>query len=144
MIHSILRQLLGEIVIPLWSRGLIWWDFRDANFCYAAETDRLSLIDVDSLGAYAEEILETPDDWTRRDRGRLTALARLRQMSVRLIGAPRRPGKKKVESRFTEAWRNDLEPALLRLGKSDESRHEAALALDRFLSHLVNQGLIER
>jgi hypothetical protein len=54
---SIIRQLFAEIIFPLWSAGTVWWDMRDANFCYSEHTDTVSLIDVDSLGAYADEIL---------------------------------------------------------------------------------------
>jgi len=154
VIRSILRQLFGEIVIPLWGQGTIWWDFRDANYCYDPATDCLSVIDVDSLGACADEILHTPQIWTKRDKGRTTALARLRQMTMRLVLA-QFPGKsrlvresypsrskKKLETSVTTAWQTELEPALTLLGK-DVATHDAALALRRFIEQLDLQGLFK-
>jgi hypothetical protein len=135
-IRSILAQLLGEIVIPLWARGTLWWDFRDANVCHDASQDRLTLIDVDSLGAYAEEILETPHEWARRDKGRATALSRLRQMSLRLLLAPGRLKKKAIENALSRAWVGELEPVLLRLGHDARVGEDAPAALNRFLEQL--------
>lgn len=130
--RSLIEQLLGGIVIPLWAAGTIWWDVRDANYCLCARTHRLMMIDVDSLAAYADEILETPAVWARRDRGRLTALSRLRQMCGRLLLAQAPPSKKKIETALAQAWEAELVPALSRLGKS-EKREAAEASLQRFL-----------
>lgn len=133
VVRSIIDQLLGSIVIPLWARGTIWWDFRDANYCYSSASGRLMLIDLDSLSAYAEEILETPQVWERRDKGRGTALARLRQMSTRLLLARGLRGKKAIETACAEAWADELEGALRELGKDDGSEAKAREGLTRFL-----------
>ncbi len=67
-LRSLLNQLLGGIVIPLWAAGTLWWDNRDANYCFDAGAGRLALIDVDSLAAYADEILTSPIYWEQRAR----------------------------------------------------------------------------
>jgi hypothetical protein len=138
-VRSIIEQLFGRIVMPLWSKGTIWWDFRDANFCYDATTESLKMIDVDSLAAYAEEILTTPDLWTRREKGRATAIGRLRQMTSRLIRAQSHPVSSR-EARFRAAWQAELEPALSALSKSDSL--DANLSLSVFLRCLESEGLL--
>jgi hypothetical protein len=126
--RAILVQLFGSIVAPLWSAGTVWWDFRDANYCFDAATARLSMIDVDSLGAYADEILDRPTDWTRRDKGRVTALSRLRQMSLRLLYARRRGPKSRIQRAFDTEWAGTFEPSLNAMGRStDDSRDVAAV-----------------
>jgi hypothetical protein len=134
--RSILEQLLGGIVIPLWGVGTVWWDVRDANYCYSARSGRLKLIDLDSLAAYADEILETPQVWTRRDKGRVTALARLRRLSVRLLLGQGLRNKKRIETSLTQAWENELEPTLYRLGKEREQKLLPVDALERFFHQL--------
>jgi predicted protein tyrosine phosphatase len=57
IIPSNIRQLFAEFIFPPRSAGTVWWDMRDDNFCYSEQTDTVSLIDVDSLAAYADEIL---------------------------------------------------------------------------------------
>jgi hypothetical protein len=137
-VRSVLRQLLGEIIIPLWHAGLIWWDVRAANYCYDEARDRLALIDVDSLAAYADEILRTPDRWERREKGRMTALARLRQLTLRIAGTqPHRTGARAAAT--TAAWRAELEPALRALGREPQSASGALIALDRFLARLADR-----
>src|SRR5262249_11383290 len=119
-----------------------WWDVRDANYCYCTARDRLSLIDVDSLGAYADEILSTPDVWTKRDKGRATALARLRHMTIRLVLAQGVRGRQKVAATLTSVWQEELEPALLRLGKGVDRKPEAVSALQRFLDKLEPHSIV--
>jgi hypothetical protein len=142
-IRSIIQQLLGEIIIPLWGVGTIWWDVRDANYCYAAATGRLCLIDVDSLAAYADEILNTPQVWIRRDKGRVTALARLRQMVIRLVQAQGLSARQKVEASVSRVWHTELEPVLSHLGRCGDESSEAAVAVQRFLDQLQSQGLLK-
>jgi len=77
---QLLSDLFEEILIPLWSVGLIWWDIRGGNFC-VTERDgkqRLVIIDTDSLLAYAEEIIETPLVFTKRNHGKVTAMKRIK------------------------------------------------------------------
>lgn len=141
--RSLLAQLFGDIVIPLWQAGTVWWDFRDANFCYDAENGMLRMIDVDSLGAYADEILRAPQRWQARDKGRATALARLRRMSVRLLGARQGAARSKVERGLQAAW-TDFEPALQRLGHAEGAGDAARVALARLLDVLAEAGLLGR
>ncbi|MBY0458421.1 MAG: hypothetical protein K2V38_13860, partial [Gemmataceae bacterium] len=142
--RSVLAQLLGDIVIPLWSAGTVWWDFRDANLCFDTATGRVRLIDVDSLAAYADEILRAPGVWEKRDRGRVTALARLRRTAVRLVQAGAAGARKKIETAVTGAWQEELEGPLVVLGKAADSRLQGAAALERFLARLESQGLLPR
>ena len=115
--RSIVSQLLVAIVVPLWSAGTIWWDFRDANYCWDPLTEHLTMIDVDSLAAYVEETLETPAEWVRRDNRRQTGLSRLRQMALRVLLAQGIRPQAAVRRHVAAAWA-DFEPALRTLGKS--------------------------
>ena len=77
---QLLSDLFEEILIPLWSVGLIWWDIRAGNFC-VTERDgkqRLVIIDTDSLLFYADEIIETPLVFTKRNHGKVTAMKRIK------------------------------------------------------------------
>jgi hypothetical protein len=88
---EVAKQLLSDffegIIVPLWSAGTIWWDIRAGNFC-VTERDgkqRLVLIDTDSLLAYAEEIIETPHVFTKRNHGKVTALKRIKTIVTDLV-----------------------------------------------------------
>jgi hypothetical protein len=133
--RAILTQLFLSIVGPLWLAGTVWWDIRDANFCFDREGARLRLIDVDSLASYADEILETPHDWTRREKGRKTALARLRRMSLRVLEACPSRGASAARA-FDNAWPR-IESVLVALGL--EERDPASLS--RMLAGEVERGL---
>lgn len=137
---QIITQLLGKIVIPLWQKGTIWWDIRDANFCYGGEPLRLKMIDVDSLAAYAQEILEAGSRWNAREKGRLTALARLRQTILRILCAQRNVRKGRIEGALRVAWEVTLEPSLKLLGRRQSQDRECLMALDQFLQGLRQAG----
>ena len=84
---QLLSDFFEGILLPLWSAGTIWWDIRASNFC-VAERDgkqRLVLIDTDSLLAYAEEIIETPHVFTKRNHGKVTALKRIKTIVTDLV-----------------------------------------------------------
>jgi hypothetical protein len=133
VVRSLIEQLLGEIVLPLWSGGLIWWDFRDANCCVDPD-GRLALLDVDSLAAYADEILTTLEVWTQRDRGRSTSEGRLRNMTWRLLQAARWSGKKR-EAAFRAAWNAHVAPTLAGIGRT-VSLEQGLAGLQTFLEAL--------
>lgn len=85
--RQLLNDLFEGIIIPLWSAGTIWFDIRAGNFC-VTERDgkqRLVLIDTDSLLAYAEEIIETPQVFTKRNHGKLTALKRIKTIVTDMV-----------------------------------------------------------
>jgi hypothetical protein len=146
-VRSLLEQLFDGIIIPLWAEGTIWWDVRDANYCWNEASGRLTLIDVDSLAAYVQEITETPERWERREKGRRTALARLRQMTLRLLlmqgGSVRM---REIRGGLERAWQTGLEPALQMLGRDparkEVRRSEALAALQRFLDGLAAADLL--
>lgn len=129
VVRDLVGQLLGEIVLPLWSRGLVWWDFRDANCCVDLATGRLALLDVDSLAAYADEIIDRPGDWTRRDKGRVVAASRLRNMTARLLQAAGRRMTKDVRA----AWDESVAAALATVGRP-ATLEDGRAAVARFLA----------
>lgn len=131
VVRSLLEQFLGEIVLPLWSVGLIWWDFREANCCVDPTTNQLYLLDVDSLAAYAGEILTTPTLWTQREKGRGTAEARLRNMTWRLLQTAGQHGKRATEA-FRSAWNEQVAPILATIGQT----MPLEVAQDRFKQFL--------
>jgi hypothetical protein len=85
--QQLLKDLFEGIIIPLWSAGTIWWDFRAGNFCVTERDSkqRLVLIDTDSLLAYADEIIETPLVFTKRNHGKVTALKRIKTIVTDLV-----------------------------------------------------------
>ena len=85
--RQLLSDLLEGILLPLWSAGTIWWDIRAGNFCVTERDSkqRLVLIDTDSLLAYADEIIETPLVFTKRDKGKVFALKRIKTISTDLV-----------------------------------------------------------
>jgi len=89
-VRQIADDLFREIIIPLWSKGTSWWDVRDSNFV-VTQDGRLMMIDSDSVGAYADEILQTPQVFTKRNRGSSTAMKRYAGLLARIAGrlAPR-------------------------------------------------------
>ena len=86
-VQQLLKDLFESIIIPLWSAGTIWWDIRAGNFCVTERDSkqRLVLIDTDSLLAYADEIIETPLVFTKRDKGKVFALKRIKTISTDLV-----------------------------------------------------------
>lgn len=128
-VRCILNDLYRGILIPLWSKGAIWWDIRDANYCLQPlETGRrLVMIDTDSLVAYAREIVETPSDFTRRDSTKQRAMARVKTIVEKLAWAPfgsqkiPRAEKSRLERSITairtEAEACFLQPGCLRGGE---------------------------
>ena len=85
--QQLLKDLFEGIIIPLWSAGTSWWDIRAGNFCVTERDSkqRLVLIDTDSLLAYADEIIETPLVFTKRDKGKVFALKRIKTISTDLV-----------------------------------------------------------
>jgi hypothetical protein len=137
MVQCVLRDVFVGIIFPLWSVGTIWWDVRDANFCYRDTDKRLVMIDVDSLAAYASEILTTPHLWTRREKGRETAIARLRQLSQRIVLAQRHGTKRSSAGNFRKAWADSLKPELYRLGRNSNTTQYLD-SFDRFMEALAS------
>jgi hypothetical protein len=144
LIRSLIEQLFAGIVIPLWHAGTIWWDIRDANFCYCRERGLLRMIDIDSLGAYSREILNRSGRWDAREKGRLTALARLRRMCVRLLCAQQMGSISRIEKTLQHAWSSILEPELRQLGRKADSDQVARAALERFIAVLEQVGLFSQ
>jgi hypothetical protein len=143
LVCSIIEQLFGRIVIPLWHAGTIWWDIRDANFCYCEKRQLLRMIDVDSLGAYAREILDPNRCWKAREKGRATALVRLRRVCARLVCAQSNVAKAKIEKALRDAWMSSLEPELRLLGVKADGDRAARAALGSFIDALRQMRLVE-
>ena len=138
-VRTIIEQLFLKIIIPLWTKGTVWWDTRDGNYCYDSKTKKLTLIDIDSLTTYYEEITETPGTWERREKGRGFALPRLRQMVWRLLQV--QGIEKKLEKRYRKIWDEDFLPVLTLLGRDIKDEKFAAYQFRFFMKKLENEKL---
>ncbi|KAA3618525.1 MAG: hypothetical protein D8M58_21315 [Calditrichaeota bacterium] len=140
-IRPIVEQLFLNIIIPLWTKGTVWWDSRDGNYCFDANTKKLTLIDIDSLTTYYEEITETPDVWLRRERGRAFALPRLRQMVLRLLqtqGLDRG-----MQKKYRAIWDKEFLPILKVLGREITDELVAVTHFHHLMSELETAGLLK-
>lgn len=142
LVRGLLRDLFSGIVIPLWQAGTIWWDVRDANFCLSAADGRLRMIDVDSLAAYAQEILGASSRWDAREKGRETALARLRRLTARLLAARHGAHKARIEGGLPHVWSSVLEPQLRLLGRKPAQDEAARAALEELFAALAQAELL--
>jgi len=134
--HELLRQLFDDIIVPLWSRGLVFWDVRSANFVWQPAARRLVLIDTDSLAASAL-IRENVAERAQLEKWRQVALRRLRRMSlVVLLGAAAKHQRGALEQKIDEAWNAELRPALARPLLATWQL-AARAALERFLRRIV-------
>jgi len=102
------RQILEDIIIPLWGKGLIWWDIRDAKWCFDPDRHKPCEIDCDSLAAYASEILSSSDDWTRREMERITAFPRLRQTCWRIFESQASGTRSSILKTHHEFWNYEI------------------------------------
>ena len=121
--QQLLSDLLDGIIVPLWSAGTIWWDIRAGNFCISERDGkpRLVLIDTDSLLAYAEEILNTPLVFTKRDKGRITALKRIKTIVTNLVRSTYpNPLPRVAKRRMNNQIQSILEEPLGRLNATSE------------------------
>jgi hypothetical protein len=80
---QIIDDLFLKIIIPLWGVGTSWWDVRDSNYV-VTPAGQLVMIDSDSVGAYADEIVETPTVFAKRNRGSITAMIRYGSLLITL------------------------------------------------------------
>lgn len=71
----IFDDLFLELLIPLWGVGSSWWDVRESDYVFTPD-QLLVMIDSDTLGGYADEIINTPAVYRRRNNGTLTAMKR--------------------------------------------------------------------
>jgi hypothetical protein len=139
---ALLHQLFLAIIIPLWHEGTIWWDIRDANFVFCDRRSFLMMIDADSLAAYSREILYSPTRWEAREKGRRTALARLRQMTMRLIVAQGQGIKANIEAEVRTMWNAILEPNFQLLGRRPEQDGICRSSFASFIERLEERGLL--
>lgn len=130
---ELVRQILADIIFPLWGNGLIWWDIRDANWVFDLVRQKICVIDSDSLAAYATEIMSTSDVWTRREKGRLTALSRLRQTCLRIFEKQASTTRSAIQKSHQELWNCEVEPLLRRLGRDNPSDETVRVAIGRYL-----------
>lgn len=90
----ILDDLFLELLIPLWGVGSSWWDVRASNYVFTPDR-RLVMIDSDTLGGYADEIVETPFVFTKRNNGTRTAIRRYSTWVLKFADQFAASGKKK-------------------------------------------------
>jgi hypothetical protein len=67
-LNLILNDLYLNILIPFWSKGLIWVDGCLSNFCL---NTNLVMIDTDNMYKTASEIIDTPNIFLLRNKARL-------------------------------------------------------------------------
>lgn len=140
--HALLEQLFGSKIIPLWSRGLIFWDVRAANFCWDSRSARLVLIDVDSLADCGQEVLRPSSDWSRREKWRRTALRRLRSLTLRIVqGAGHRETRVACKDAVYRFWATHLEPVLATL-RAPCARPTAETGHAAFVHELQSGGFL--
>lgn len=95
---QITDDLFQEIIIPLWSHGSSWWDVRPSNYV-VTPSGRLFMIDSDTVGGYADEIIQTPEVFTQRNNGTRTAMKRYGTLLSRLAGRVAGRGQKSIVQR---------------------------------------------
>lgn len=136
--EMLVNSLFGGIIIPLWSRGVMWWDVRGDNYCVRPRADGLEvvMIDTDSLEPYHKEIIETPSDFTKRDLKKLTALRRLKTMIKDLSANVLRGAGAKRKDQQTEACMGPFFAHLSKPGLVDQG--QAQDLLDDMLMSLKN------
>ncbi|HKY36549.1 MAG TPA: hypothetical protein VJN18_11455 [Polyangiaceae bacterium] len=134
--HELVRQLFGDIIVPLWSLGLVFWDVRSANFVWQPAARRLVLIDTDSLAAPALIRENFAEQRARHEKWRPVALRRLRRLIlVVLLGATARRERRALRQKIDEAWHAGLRPALARPLLATWQL-DARDALERFLRRI--------
>jgi hypothetical protein len=89
----ILDDLFLDLMIPLWGVGSSWWDVRESNYIFTLDR-RLVMIDSDTIGAYADEIISQPRVYTDRNKGSLTAMKRYSTLICKLAQYQAPQGKK--------------------------------------------------
>jgi hypothetical protein len=67
-LNLILNQFYLNIIIPFWSKGIIWLDGCLSNLCL---NEKLIMIDTDNMYKTCEEIIHTPYVYNLRDKARL-------------------------------------------------------------------------
>ena len=80
-LNLILNDLYIKILIPLWSRGIIWVQGCLSNFCL---NDKLVMIDTDNMYKTYPEILNTPNIYTIRNKARSKNFNRHSELIYRL------------------------------------------------------------
>ncbi len=139
--EALIRSLFEGIVFPLWERGVIWWDIRSNNYCVreCAKGVEVVMIDTDSLAAYRDEILLTPESHLKRDAKKGTGVKRLRTMIRNLSEAVLRgQGARARSSNATKSGEEERMNAFLAtLAHPGPLRRESAqIELERMLKFL--------
>ena len=73
---EILLDLFKAVWIPLWASGLRFKDCHPGNFILTPDK-RIVMIDSEQMRKDLHELLETPTDWTQRDKHELSAIKKL-------------------------------------------------------------------
>lgn len=138
---ELLQSLFGGIILPLWSRGVIWWDIRAGNYCVrrSGKGHEVVMIDTDSLEAYHKEILETPADHSIRDAKKGTGVKRLRtmidQLSKAVMSRPNPTARTRAATKASST--QEVADFLQRLSSPGALDHpKARSSLDRMVNHL--------
>ena len=142
-ISGLIRSLLQGIWIPVWSRGLRFKDCHPGNFLRTGET-QLTMIDTDQLRKDAAELLESPQDWTERNKHERSGLRRLPGLLIDLLQAcdqfhnqPRTGLKRSVNDALTTTR---LAERLSVLGRVDAGEEDAITGVESLIEALSPVG----
>jgi len=115
-IMRVLDDLFGKLLIQLWSKGVVWWDFRLNNMVLTPKK-QLYLIDSDVLDACADEVLLRLDKFKVRNKHSKTIIGRyqnwmLKPMLVSCLAAKGERAKR-ISNELRTLFEQHLHPAFL-------------------------------
>lgn len=143
-VGRVLGDILIKIWIPLWTAGLRFKDCHLGNFVVTPDGDTV-MIDTEQMRKDANELLNQPTDWTKRDKHQESGLARLPNFVRRIIlaidTAP--PAAALLRHIKVSLDQSGLFDALRRLGREANAEEIAIRAAESFLDELETEWLMQ-
>ncbi len=142
--NQVLKNILINIWIPLWSAGLRFKDCHAGNFV-VSPGGSISMIDTEQMRKDVDELLHRPDSWTQRDKHQKTGLSRLPGLVKRIVLATTHSDSDaKVLREIKASVENSgLTEALHLLGRAKGETETAEQAAKQFLLELKTKGFTE-
>lgn len=140
----ILRDIIELIWIPLWHEGLRFKDSHPGNFVLTADT-RVVMIDTEQMRKGTRELLQTPTDWSQRNKHQEMGLRRVPGLIKRVVETTPSELRSATMLRQIKASLDEsgLPETLGLLGKPDGSVEAALQASNTMFNNLTELGLIE-
>ena len=129
--RSTLAAFFRDLLIPTWSAGLRFFDFRAANLVLDPIEPRLVMIDTDALLPAVRERDNRPDVWKARDTQERKAHQQLAGLVALLLDRPGLVGRRRVADALSTSGLID---ELCRLDRTDVGTDPASNAVDRLIS----------